>query len=375
MAFVGERNTHLAPKFAAIADAYRDLGQAWQVRWDYAFFQMVLETNYLQFRRGDGSFGDVALSQNNFAGVGATGGGVPGDRFPDVRTGVLAHIQHLVAYSGERVDRPVAERTRAYQGDIIEISRKLGRPVTFADLSHRWASDRAYGRNIEVIADFYRKAYCHGTTAASVPQQTWARPSPPRPAVAMAPPNRLGAPLPPSDEIAAPAPVEVQHKPRPLVRTIWREGDPDRKSAHPVPKPVEVRRPASVKTQAVSAAQPSDQPAPPAAGAGAQDVPTPSGNNRVAGFALAAQAAGAAAAGIAPRVCRIAVAEGGEGRIVLVRSRSNGEDTLTPVSSATASDATVAGMVAERMPGAEIVGVYDGYEPALVEARRLCPRG
>ncbi|MFX8836705.1 hypothetical protein ABTM80_19090, partial [Acinetobacter baumannii] len=88
-----------------------------------------------------GSSGDVGSGQNNFAGIGATGGGVPGDRYSDVRTGVVAHVQHLVAYSGEHVDRPVATRTREYQNDIIEISRKLGRRVTFADLSRRWAVD------------------------------------------------------------------------------------------------------------------------------------------------------------------------------------------------------------------------------------------
>lgn len=162
MAFVAERNPRLLPKYAGVAEAYREVGLAYGVRWDYAFFQMILETNYLQFRRGDGSSGDVSAGQNNFAGIGATGGGVPGDRYADVRTGVLAHIQHLVAYSGEIVDRPVAQRTREHQKDIAEISRRLNRPVTFADLSRRWAVDRAYGRNIETVAQLFRRGHCTG---------------------------------------------------------------------------------------------------------------------------------------------------------------------------------------------------------------------
>jgi hypothetical protein len=166
MAFVKTRNSDLAPRFQRIAHTYRELGEAWRIRWDYAFYQMVIETNYLQFRRGDGSPGDVSASQNNFAGIGATGGGVPGDRFPDVRTGVLAQMQHLVAYSGERVAEPAAPRTRAYQGDIIAISAKLGRPVTFGDLARRWAADKAYARSIEIVADLFRRDHCQPQPAS-----------------------------------------------------------------------------------------------------------------------------------------------------------------------------------------------------------------
>ena len=130
------------------------------MRWDYAFFQMVIETNYLMFRRGDGEPGDVSPRQNNFAGIGATGGGVPGDSYRDVSTGVLAQIQHLVAYSGERLDDPVAPRTQLKQDDIIAASLKLRRPVTFADLRNRWAADRNYARSIETIADRFREQFC-----------------------------------------------------------------------------------------------------------------------------------------------------------------------------------------------------------------------
>lgn len=166
-AFLRSRNDALPARFSTIAEHYRDLGEGWRVRWDYAFFQMLLETNYLQFRRGNGEPGDVNASQNNFAGIGATGGGVPGDRFPDARTGVLAQMQHLVAYSGEKVAQPVATRTRERQQDIIHLSLKLGRPVTFADLAKRWAVDKNYATNIETVADLFRRAHCTDTSAAS----------------------------------------------------------------------------------------------------------------------------------------------------------------------------------------------------------------
>src|SRR5690349_85052 len=83
MAFIKTRNTNLDPRFADIAALYKKHGEAWRVRWDYAFFQMAVETNFLTYRKGDGDSGDVNPRQNNFAGLGTTGGGVPGDSYPD----------------------------------------------------------------------------------------------------------------------------------------------------------------------------------------------------------------------------------------------------------------------------------------------------
>lgn len=162
MAFLRDRNENLDPRYKDIAQYYKQWGEKWRVRWDYAFYQMVIETNYLKFRRGNGRRGDVHEKQNNFAGIGATGGGVPGNRFPDVSTGVHAQIQHLVAYSGEFIDNPVAPRTELTQDGIIAQSKRLGRPVTFADLSRRWAVDRKYGRIIDEVAGYFRDGYCHG---------------------------------------------------------------------------------------------------------------------------------------------------------------------------------------------------------------------
>lgn len=162
MAFLEDRNTELDPKYRDIAKWYKQWGETWRVRWDYAFFQMVIETNYLKYRRSNGRRGDVNENQNNFAGIGATGGGVAGNRFPDVKTGVLAQIQHLVAYSGEMVVKPVAPRTELAQDSIVEQSRRLKRPVTYSDLARRWAADRKYGKTIDFVAEQFFKGYCTG---------------------------------------------------------------------------------------------------------------------------------------------------------------------------------------------------------------------
>lgn len=170
MRFLTDRNTTLEPRFRDIAALYKRHGEALAVRWDYAFFQMLLETNYLTFKRGNGDWGDVRPHQNNFAGIGATGGGVPGDRFPDVSTGVLAQMQHLVAYSGEAVQAPAAQRTRDKQSDIISASRALQRPVRFSDLTQRWAADRNYAKSIDFIASRFFEAHC---AANAQQQEAW----------------------------------------------------------------------------------------------------------------------------------------------------------------------------------------------------------
>lgn len=161
MQHLKSRNPTLHPRFEEIADLYKKHGEAHRIRWDYAFYQMILETNYLKFG------GDVKAHQNNFAGVGATGGGVRGNGFPDVSTGVLAQIQHLVAYSGERVDKPVAKRTQEVQEYVIAKSLKLGRPVRYSDLTNRWAADRKYARSMELIADRFRSDFCSRAAIAA----------------------------------------------------------------------------------------------------------------------------------------------------------------------------------------------------------------
>ena len=168
MRYLMTRNSDPLPQFRDIARFYKQHGDALRVRWDYAFFQMLIETNFLTYKTGSGKWGDVNPKQNNFAGIGTTGGGVPGDSFPDVSTGVLGQMQHLVAYSGEMVENPVARRTREKQSDIVSLSRSLKRPVTFRDLARRWAVDRRYGQSIEAIAERYRASFCTGAAVAQL---------------------------------------------------------------------------------------------------------------------------------------------------------------------------------------------------------------
>ena len=94
--------SHTYPEFYKNTDAptiddfclvYMQECQAEGIKPEVAFCQCMKETGFLKFG------GDVDISQFNFAGLGATGGGVGGASFPSVRMGVRAHVQHLKAYA------------------------------------------------------------------------------------------------------------------------------------------------------------------------------------------------------------------------------------------------------------------------------------
>lgn len=84
-----------ASDLETFCEIYCEEASAEGVRPEVAFVQTMKETGFLQFG------GDVSIEQFNFAGLGTTGGGVPGNSYPDVRTGVRAQIQHLKAYATE----------------------------------------------------------------------------------------------------------------------------------------------------------------------------------------------------------------------------------------------------------------------------------
>lgn len=82
-----------ADSIETFCQIYIEEAEAEGVRPEVAFAQMLKETGWLQYG------GDASIEQFNFAGIGTTGGGVPGNAYPDVRTGVRAQIQHLKAYA------------------------------------------------------------------------------------------------------------------------------------------------------------------------------------------------------------------------------------------------------------------------------------
>src|SRR4029079_4738776 len=152
--YLKSRNPDLSARFDSVPAEYMRLGEMLGVRWDFAFYQMILETGALKFRNGSRA-GDVKAAQNNFAGLGATGGGEPGESFKDVATGVRAHLEHLLLYSGERLENPVADRTRKVQewNVLTKWQSRFTRPINFADLAAQWApGSGGYARMLDGIA-------------------------------------------------------------------------------------------------------------------------------------------------------------------------------------------------------------------------------
>lgn len=157
MAFAQSRNSRIEARFDGAATEYMRHGEALKIRWDYAFFQMLVETANLSF------VGDVKPSQFNFAGLGATGGGAPGERFDNLSEGVKAHLQHVLMYSGEQIDNPVAERTRKVQewGVLTKWQHSIKGPMTYAHLTRQWSpKDRGYARDIAAVADSFYQKFC-----------------------------------------------------------------------------------------------------------------------------------------------------------------------------------------------------------------------
>jgi hypothetical protein len=161
--FLKSRHGDLDPNLQSVAHHYAVHGKALGLRWDYAFFQMVVETNWLRFFQANGKPGLVSPDQNNFAGVGATGRGHAGEAFANVSTGVLAHLQHISMYAGEEVDSPVANRTRLVQswGQIPNWAHSLRRAVTYTDLTRKWSPyDRGYSDDIAAVAAQFFERHC-----------------------------------------------------------------------------------------------------------------------------------------------------------------------------------------------------------------------
>lgn len=112
------------------------------VRAEVAFVQAMKETNFLKYG------GDVQISQYNFAGLGATGGGVCGASFPSVRIGIRAQVQHLKAYaSTESLNKTCVDPRYVYvTKGCAPYVEWLG--VNENPLGKGWATDPGYGNDI-----------------------------------------------------------------------------------------------------------------------------------------------------------------------------------------------------------------------------------
>ncbi|HOF84904.1 MAG TPA: glucosaminidase domain-containing protein [Treponemataceae bacterium] len=140
VAFFRENNPEAdEAKVYRLARLYREEAAVERVNADVAFIQMCLETGFLRF----GNL--VTEDMNNFCGLGAIGPEQPGLRFPDERTGVRAHVQHLQAYGSTE---PLAQ-------ELVDPRYKYvsprGKAATIGGLGGTWAADRQYGEKLAAL--------------------------------------------------------------------------------------------------------------------------------------------------------------------------------------------------------------------------------
>lgn len=137
-----------ADSIETFCQMYYDEASAEGVRPEVAFAQTMKETGFLQYG------GDASVEQYNFAGLGTTGNGVPGNSYPNVQTGIRAQIQHLKAYATEEelIGECVDDRYEYVKKGSAPYVQWLGQQENPEGLG--WATGENYGYDIvEMIED------------------------------------------------------------------------------------------------------------------------------------------------------------------------------------------------------------------------------
>ena len=136
----------LACSVEELVDLYWKEAEREGVRPDLALSQSLVETGTYAYG------GDVHHNQNNFCGLGTTGGGVKGATFKTPELGVRAHIQHLLAYTQKK--RPQTKIVDPRYELAHNIRMERGMVDTWYGLNGTWAMGSLY---CEKIMATYRK--------------------------------------------------------------------------------------------------------------------------------------------------------------------------------------------------------------------------
>ena len=123
-----------------LVDLYWQEAEREEVRPDLALAQSLVETGTYAYG------GDVHHKQNNFCGLGTTGGGVKGATFKTPELGVRAHIQHLLAYTQKKRPKTAIVDPRYELAHNIRMER--GMVDTWYGLNGTWAMGSLYCEKI-----------------------------------------------------------------------------------------------------------------------------------------------------------------------------------------------------------------------------------
>lgn len=410
MALIAQRNPRLDRRYGDIATIYMSVGEQLGLRWDYAFYQMMLETGSLSYTRDGKKPGDVKPRQNNFAGLGATGKGEPGESFATIEDGVKAHLQHLAMYAGERVEAPVAERTRKVQewGVLTSWQKRFKRPITFSDLASKWApGSHGYTRDMRAISSDFHESLCGkpdprpellqqaraGRTATSRTAATAGktdrpkpdRPKPDRPTETIATKNHPGKP-------------DGRELARMATERARTEGDGARSSlgaqsivaampygGEAAPGPgITILNESSAETTAAATAtaEPTASAAAAAqiASAATTERPTAGKKGSAGTTAVAAlpkaSAPAAAPQAAAPAKCRVYTASYGGQKAVIIRASADQYTNFTVLDVNDGQEAReIEAYISAYAKGGQKVGDFSSSNAALDKAFELCPEG
>ena len=144
-----------APNIYVFCMMYMEECNAEGVRAEVAFAQAMKETGFLRYK------GDVHIEQFNFAGLGATGGGNPGNSFSTVRMGIRAQVQHLKAYAtseplNQEVVDPRYSLVNKGSAPYVEWLGKHENPTGIG-----WATAWGYGTSI--VNDYIARMRSYST--------------------------------------------------------------------------------------------------------------------------------------------------------------------------------------------------------------------
>ena len=130
----------LACSVEELVDLYWRESEREDIRPDLALAQSIVETGTYAYG------GDVQHNQNNFCGLGTTGGGVKGATFKTPELGVRAHIQHLLAYTQKKRPQTKIVDPRYELAHNIRLER--GMVDTWYGLNGTWAMGSLYCEKI-----------------------------------------------------------------------------------------------------------------------------------------------------------------------------------------------------------------------------------
>ena len=142
VAYIKQTNpkVRLACSVEELVDFYWQEAEREEVRPDLALAQSLVETGTYAYG------GDVHHNQNNFCGLGTTGGGVKGATFKTPELGVRAHIQHLLAYTQKK--RPQTKIVDPRYELAHNIRMERGMVDTWYGLNGTWAMGSMYCEKI-----------------------------------------------------------------------------------------------------------------------------------------------------------------------------------------------------------------------------------